>query len=116
MNCCQCRHLRSRGVLVYRINIYACLIKIEVPHEVKNQRALTERTSQIMINGQDVNIRMRSGTRCSSYIIQLILAQHSATHFAFRRLSSGKPLSVVHEERWIRRLLCILVQMVSNLL
>ena len=33
-----------------------------VPHEVKNQRALAKRTSQIMINGEDVNIQMRSGT------------------------------------------------------
>ena len=33
-----------------------------IPHEVKNQRALAKRTSQIMKNGQDVNIQMRSGT------------------------------------------------------
>ena len=33
-----------------------------VPHEVKNQRALAKRTSQIMINGEDVNIQMRCGT------------------------------------------------------
>ena len=39
-------------------------MNILVPHEVKNQRALAKRTSQIMINGQDVNIRKRSGTRC----------------------------------------------------
>ena len=32
----------------------------QVPHEVKNQRAKT--TSQIMKNGQDLNIQMRSGT------------------------------------------------------
>ena len=38
---------------------------IHVPHEVKYQRALVKRTSQIMQNGQDVNIQMRSGTRCS---------------------------------------------------
>ena len=33
-------------------------------YEVKNQRALAKRTSQIMKNGQYVNIQMRSGTRC----------------------------------------------------
>ena len=31
-----------------RINIYACIITIKVPHEVKNQRALAKRTSQMM--------------------------------------------------------------------
>ena len=50
---------------INRINIYACIINICVPHEVKNQRAFVKRTSEIMLNGQDVNIQMRSGTRCS---------------------------------------------------
>ena len=44
-----------------------------VPHEVKNQRALVKRTSQIMKYGQDVaikmgqmqNIQLGRGTRCS---------------------------------------------------
>ena len=30
------------------MNIYACIIDIKVPHEVKNQRALAKRTSQMM--------------------------------------------------------------------
>ena len=30
---------------------------------IKNQRALAKMTSQIMLNGLDVNIQMRSGTR-----------------------------------------------------
>ena len=46
--------------------------KDKVPHEVKNQRAIAKRTSQIMKNGQDVIIQMEgciiskmgSGTRC----------------------------------------------------
>ena len=29
-------------------NICACIINIKVPHEVKDQRALAKRTSQIM--------------------------------------------------------------------
>ena len=44
-----------------RMNIYACIINREVPHKVKYQRAV-KRTSQIMKNGQDVDIQMRSGT------------------------------------------------------
>ena len=39
------------------MNIYACIINIQVPHEVKYQRAKAKRTSQIMQNGQDVNIQ-----------------------------------------------------------
>ena len=31
-------------------------MNIQVPHEVKNQRAVAMRTPQIMLNGQDVNI------------------------------------------------------------
>ena len=34
------------------MNMYACIIDISVPHEIKNQRAW--RTSKIMKNGQDV--------------------------------------------------------------
>ena len=41
--------------------LYACIIDIEVPHEVKCQRAFN-RTSQIMKNRQDVNTHMRNGT------------------------------------------------------
>ena len=37
-------------------------MNIEVPHEVKNQRAFN---NQILKNGQDVIIPMGSGTRCS---------------------------------------------------
>ena len=37
-------------------------MNIKVPHEVKNQHSLAKRTSQIMKNGQDVNIQMRNGT------------------------------------------------------
>ena len=42
-------------------------------HEVKNQRALAKRTSQIMINGQDVKIQMGSGTRCSRLNIPCLM-------------------------------------------
>ena len=52
------------NVLIYK-NMYACIININVPHEVKYQRAIAKRTSQMMENGQDINIQMRSGTRCS---------------------------------------------------
>ena len=31
-----------------RMNIYACIINIQVPHEVKNERAKAKRTPQIM--------------------------------------------------------------------
>ena len=44
--------------------MYVRIIDIEVPHEVKNQRALALR-GQIMKNGQDVIIQMGSDTRCS---------------------------------------------------
>ena len=40
------------------------MMQYKVPHEVKNQRAVAKRTSQIMENEQAVNIQMRSGTRC----------------------------------------------------
>ena len=40
-----------------RINIYVCILNIQVPHEVKNQSALAKRTSKIMKNGQDVIIQ-----------------------------------------------------------
>ena len=41
------------------MNIYACIIKIHVPraHDVKNQRVIAKRTSQIMKYGQDVIIQ-----------------------------------------------------------
>ena len=38
--------------------IYACFINILVPHEVKNQRAIAKRTSQIMQIGQNVIIQL----------------------------------------------------------
>ena len=41
------------------------ILNIQVPHEVKNQLAVAKMTSQLMQNGQDVNIQMRSSTRCS---------------------------------------------------
>ena len=45
--------------------MYAFIINIYVPHEVKYQGALlAKRTSQLLQNGQDVNIQMRSGTMC----------------------------------------------------
>ena len=46
-------------LLQYRSEkIYACIIKIYISHEVKNQRALVITTSQRMINGQDIIIHM----------------------------------------------------------
>ena len=53
------------------MNIYACFINISVPHEVKNQRAIAKRISQIMQIGQDgiiqmercITSKMGSGTR-----------------------------------------------------
>ena len=41
-----------------RMNICACIINIQVPHEVNNQRAIAKRTSQIMKYGQDVIIQI----------------------------------------------------------
>ena len=41
-----------------RMNIYACIINIQVPHEVKNERAIAKRTSQIMKHGQNVIIQI----------------------------------------------------------
>ena len=43
--------------------MYACIINIYVPHEVKYQRALAKRASQIKLNGQDVNILMGISSR-----------------------------------------------------
>ena len=40
------------------MNIYACIINIQVPHEVNDQRAIAKRTSQIMKYGQDVSIQI----------------------------------------------------------
>ena len=40
-------------------------MNIKVPDELKNLHALTKMTSQIRINGQEVIIQMRNGTRCS---------------------------------------------------
>ena len=49
--------------LLYNENmcINVCIIKIHVPraHEVKNQRVIAKRTSQIMKYGQDVIIQKR---------------------------------------------------------
>ena len=42
-------------------------MNIQVPHEVKNQCALTKRISQIITNGQDVIIQIGSFNRCSVY-------------------------------------------------
>ena len=44
------------------ICIYVCIIKMHVPraHEVKNQRVIAKRTSQIMKYGQDVIIQKRT--------------------------------------------------------
>ena len=43
-------------------DMYACIIKIYVPraHEVKYQRVIAKRTSQIMKYGQDVIIQKRT--------------------------------------------------------
>ena len=49
----------------YRMNISACIMNIYVHPEVKNQRTLAKRTSQMMKNGRVVNTQMRSGTKCS---------------------------------------------------
>ena len=46
--------------LIYTEDMHA--LYISVPHEVKNQRALVKRTSQIMKNGQDITIQIGSGT------------------------------------------------------
>ena len=37
--------------------IYACIMNIYVPNEVKYQRAIAKRTSQVMKYGQDVIIQ-----------------------------------------------------------
>ena len=46
--------------------IYTYIINILVPHKVRYQRVVKRLgLPKIMKNGQDVNIQMRSGTRCS---------------------------------------------------
>ena len=42
--------------------IYGCIMNIQVPHEVENQRALAKMTSEIMKNGHDMIIHMGCGT------------------------------------------------------
>ena len=39
------------------MNIYACIINIEVSHEVKDKRAIAMRSPQMVQNGQDVHIQ-----------------------------------------------------------
>ena len=46
-------HYNNR-IYVYN---YVGLIEIQVPHEVKHQRAIAKMTSQVMENGQDVIIQ-----------------------------------------------------------
>ena len=50
------------GLSDKNICINVCIIKIHVPraHEVKNQRVIAKRTSQIMKYGQDVIIQKRT--------------------------------------------------------
>ena len=43
----QLKCIRERLYMIYK-NMYACIINIYVPHEVKNLRASAKRTSQIM--------------------------------------------------------------------
>ena len=38
--------------------VYVCIINIQVPHEVHNQRAVAKRTSQMMKYGQNINIQI----------------------------------------------------------
>ena len=40
-------------------SIYTCNINIQVPREVKNQRALAKGTSEIIKNGQDLIIQIQ---------------------------------------------------------
>ena len=47
------------------MSIYNCIINIQIPHEVKNQRAICKRASLIVKNKQDVIIQVGSGTRCT---------------------------------------------------
>ena len=49
-------------VFYKNICINVCIIKIHVPraHEVKNQRVIAKRSSQIMKYGQDVIIQKRT--------------------------------------------------------
>ena len=48
---------RGSVSLLYGINIYASIINIQVPHEVKYRRAIAKRTSQITKYGQNVIIQ-----------------------------------------------------------
>ena len=43
----QLKCIRETLYMIYK-NMYACIINIYVPHEVKNLRASAKRTSQIM--------------------------------------------------------------------
>ena len=61
---CKKRLVMKKKYYKYK-NMYVTIINIYVSHEVKYHRAIAKRTSHMMLNGQDVNIIMRSGTRCS---------------------------------------------------
>ena len=56
MYLCECMFIHKN------ICINVCIIKIHIPraHEVKNQRVIAKRTSQIMKYGQDVIIQNRT--------------------------------------------------------
>ena len=55
----------AAGGEIYRMNMYTCIMNIQVPPEVRNQRAIAKMTSQITKNGHDVNIQTGSGNMCS---------------------------------------------------
>ena len=63
------------------MNIYACIINIQVPHEVEKQRAIAMRTSQIMKYGKGVIIQI-TGIK-SLCLSQRLLVLHKILTFFF---------------------------------
>ena len=78
---------------------YVCINK-HVSHEVKNQRTIAKRTSQIIKHVQDANIQMRSGNAsddcCGSLTLSAPLASyHLSTLMALCALASKRCFFVV---------------------
>ena len=51
---------------------FVCIIKIHVAHEVKNQRVVAKRTSQIMECGQDVIMQKRTDFFYINILLDLV--------------------------------------------
>ena len=67
-------NLKISFIKKYRINIYACFINTQVPHEAEYQRAPAKRTSQKMKNGH-ICYYLDTKTLYSLKIYLLLLAR-----------------------------------------